>query len=194
MHTQLQKMPPALIEALSPRSANLPMNPPNAVKNIKKTKNDAQTKAAPPAINPDKIDEKWRPASMVKEPGSDGDAYLTGKKLGRGGFAVCFEGRSERTRDVFALKVVKSHVEQKKQLEKVRSYLQLEQVVADRHQSFKLNCRSMRRCTTLALLNSIVLSLSTTIPTWFSNYVPTVRSWIWSRTEGHSACRKFVDT
>jgi hypothetical protein len=109
-------MPPAHMEALSPRSANLPMKPPPATK---KAKNDTRTKSAQPTVNPDKIDEKWRPAGIVKEPGPDGDAYLTGKKLGRGGFAVCFEGRSERTKDIFALKVVKSHVEQKKQLEKV---------------------------------------------------------------------------
>lgn len=109
-------MPHALMEALSPRSANLPMKPPAAVK---KTKTDTRTKATQSAANPDKIDEKWRPAGVVREPGPDGDAYLTGRKLGRGGFAVCFEGRSERNRNVFALKVVKSQVEQKKQLEKV---------------------------------------------------------------------------
>lgn len=107
------------------------MNPPNVVKNIKNIKNDARTKVALPVVNPDKIDEKWRPTSVIKEPGPDGDAYVTGKKLGRGGFAVCFEGRSERSREVFALKIVKSHVEQKKQLEKVRIRLQLEKVVAD---------------------------------------------------------------
>lgn len=109
-------MPPVHMEALSYRPANLPMNPPAA---YKKDKIDARSKPAQPAVNRDKIDEKWRPAAVVREPGSDGDAYLTGKKLGRGGFAVCFEGRSERTRDIVALKVVKSHVEQKKQLEKV---------------------------------------------------------------------------
>lgn len=56
---------------------------------------------------------------MITEPGPDGDTYLTGKKLGRGGFAVCFEGKSELSRQVYAMKVVKSQVEQKKQLEKV---------------------------------------------------------------------------
>ena len=106
----------AAMEALSPRSANLPMKPPAA---IKKPKTDTRTKPAQSAINPDKIDERWKPAAVVREPGPDGDAYLTGKKLGRGGFAVCFEGRSERTREVFALKVVRSNVQQKKQLEKV---------------------------------------------------------------------------
>jgi serine/threonine protein kinase len=109
-------MPYTPLEALSPRSANLPMKPPAA---IKKPKLDTRTKPASSVINPDKIEEKWRPAPVIKEPGPDGDAYLTGKKLGRGGFAVCFEGRSERTKEIFALKVVKSQVEQKKQLEKV---------------------------------------------------------------------------
>lgn len=109
-------MPPTPMEALSPRSANLPMKPPAA---IKKTKTDTRTKPAQSAINPDKIEERWRPAGVVREPGPDGDAYLTGKKLGRGGFAVCFEGRSERTKEILALKVVKSQVQQKKQLEKV---------------------------------------------------------------------------
>lgn len=104
------------MEALSPRPANLPMKPPPA---IKKTKPDSRTTPAQSSINPDKIDERWRPAAALQEPGPDGDTYLTGKKLGRGGFAVCFEGRSQRTKDTFALKVVKSRVEQKKQLEKV---------------------------------------------------------------------------
>ncbi|KAF7510707.1 hypothetical protein GJ744_006073 [Endocarpon pusillum] len=110
------------MEALSPRSANLPMKPPTAVK---KTKVDTRAKPAQSGVNPDKIDEKWRPAAVIKEPEPEGDTYLTGKKLGRGGFAVCFEGRSERTAEIFALKVVKSHVEQKKQLEKFRTELQI---------------------------------------------------------------------
>lgn len=115
-YLHLRNMPDAPMEALSPRPANLPMKPPAAVK---KTKTDTQSKSAQSVTNPDKIDEKWRPANIVKEPGAGGDAYLTGKKLGRGGFAVCFEGRSEQTKEIFALKVVKSQVEQKKQLEKV---------------------------------------------------------------------------
>ena len=111
------------MEALSPRSANLPMKPPTATKKIK---TDTRTKSAQSVTNPDKIDEKWRPANIVREPGAKGDAYLTGKKLGRGGFAVCFEGRSEQSKEIFALKVVKSHVEQKKQLEKVELSMALE--------------------------------------------------------------------
>ena len=91
------------------------MKPPAA---MKKTKIESRPKSAEPAINLDRIAEDWLPAAVVKEPKPEGDAYMTGRKLGRGGFAVCFAGRSQRTRDVFALKVVKSHVEQKRQLEK----------------------------------------------------------------------------
>ena len=48
-----------------------------------------------------------------------------GRKLGKGGFAVCFEGRSTKTAEVFALKVVKAKVEQKKMMEKFRTELQI---------------------------------------------------------------------
>ena len=92
------------------------MQPSSAAQRVK---SESRTRSTHPTTNPDKIDEEWRPAPTVSEPGSGGDAYLIGKKLGRGGFAVCFGGRSERTRQAFALKVVKSKVEQKKQLEKV---------------------------------------------------------------------------
>ena len=88
---------------------------------MKNTKTETRKRPVEKNHNPDKIDDKWRPADVIREPGLEGDAYITGKKLGKGGFAVCFEGRSRKTSDIYALKVVKSHVEQKKQLEKVGS-------------------------------------------------------------------------
>jgi serine/threonine protein kinase len=106
------------MEVLSPRSANVPMK---TETDMKKTKLETRKKSVERAQNPDKIEDKWRPADVIREPGSEGDAYITGKKLGKGGFAVCFEGRSKKTSEIYALKVVKSHVEQKKQLEKVSS-------------------------------------------------------------------------
>ena len=158
------------MEALSPRSANLPMKPPTAVK---KTKFDTRAKPAQSGVNPDKIDEKWRPAAVIKEPESEGDTYFTGKKLGRGGFAVCFEGRSERTAEIFALKVVKSHVEQKKQLEKVEFNFRWKKSSADGASSFERSCKSMRKCTILASSNFIVRSLLKVILTLSSSYAPT---------------------
>lgn len=75
--------------------------------------------------NPDRIDDKWRPPTTITEPGSAPETYSTGRKLGKGGFAVCFEGKSKRTSEVFALKVVKAKVEQKKMMEKFRTELQI---------------------------------------------------------------------
>jgi serine/threonine protein kinase len=88
---------------------------------MKNTKTETRKRPVEKNHNPDKIEDKWRPADVIREPGLEGDAYITGKKLGKGGFAVCFEGRSQKTSEIYALKVVKSHVEQKKQLEKVSS-------------------------------------------------------------------------
>ena len=99
------------MEALSPRSTNLPSR---ARRDMKKPAATATKKIQ----NNDKIDDKWRPAPSVPEPGN-GHTYITGKKLGKGGFAVCFEGIESKTEKIYALKVVRSHVEQKKQLEKV---------------------------------------------------------------------------
>src|SRR5437660_10472794 len=104
------------MEVLSPRSANVPIK---GQSNMKKTKTETGKRPVEKPHNPDKIEDKWRPADVVKEPGLEGDAYITGKKLGKGGFAVCFEGRSQKTSEIYALKVVKSHVGQKRQLEKV---------------------------------------------------------------------------
>ena len=106
------------MEVLLPRSANVPIKSQSDMKN---TKTETQKRPVEKNHNPDKIEDKWRPADVVREPGLEGDAYITGKKLGKGGFAVCFQGRSRKTSDIYALKVVKSHLEQKKQLEKVGS-------------------------------------------------------------------------
>ena len=101
------------MEPLSPRSANIP---PRTRVTMKKTKVDNKPRAGDKYVNRDKIEDRWRPASLVVEPGQDPEAYHTGRKLGKGGFAVCFEGTLKRTGQVFALKVVKSNVEQRKQL------------------------------------------------------------------------------
>src|SRR5882757_440856 len=109
------------MEVLSPRSANLPMPPP---KTTKKSKPDSKPKPEEKPTNPDRIDDKWRPPSSITEPGSSPETYLMGKKLGKGGFAVCFEGKTKKNSQVFALKVVKAKVEQKKMMEKFRTELQ----------------------------------------------------------------------
>ena len=114
--------PSAAMEVLSPRSANLPMKPPPDMKKIKQEKKPKADEKPP---NPGRIDDKWRPPATVQEPSIDGETYLVGKKLGKGGFAVCFEGISHKDSKRYALKVVKAKVEQKKMMEKFRTELQI---------------------------------------------------------------------
>ena len=148
---------------------------------MKKTKTETRKNKDDKDKNPDKIEDKWRPSDVVKEPGADGEAYLIGKKLGKGGFAVCFEGRSERTSELYALKVVKSHVEQKKQLEKVSTFFNHYQPSLTHCDSSVPSFKSMRKCITPILSNSTGPFLLENILMLSSNSVPTVPSWIWSK-------------
>lgn len=59
------------------------------------------------------------PPSLVVEPEEDGEQYSTGAFLGKGGFAICYEGTLLRNGRVFAMKVVRSEMAQKKMQEKV---------------------------------------------------------------------------
>lgn len=64
------------------------------------------------------------PPSIVTEPEEDAEQYSIGGFLGKGGFAVCYEGTLARNGRVFAMKVVKSQMPQKKMEEKVQRPLQ----------------------------------------------------------------------
>lgn len=64
------------------------------------------------------------PPSIVTEPEEDAEQYSIGGFLGKGGFAVCYEGTLARNGRVFAMKVVKSQMPQKKMEEKVQPPLQ----------------------------------------------------------------------
>lgn len=94
---------------------------------VKTARLPAEPPSKPPEKpnNPDRIDDKWRPPVAVTEPGDTGLVYVVGKKLGKGGFAVCFEGTTQNTGELFALKVVKAKVEQKKMMEKFRTEMQI---------------------------------------------------------------------
>lgn len=59
------------------------------------------------------------PPSIVPEPEDGRERYSIGGFLGKGGFAVCYEGTLARNGRVFAMKVVKSQMPQKKMEEKV---------------------------------------------------------------------------
>src|SRR5215471_10384251 len=101
------------MEALSPRSANIPPKP--KVDLMKKAStNDAVAQKTSQSKN-----HPAPPPSIVREPAPDGEQYLAGSFLGKGGFAICYEGSLARNGRVFAMKVVKSDMPQKKMEEKV---------------------------------------------------------------------------
>lgn len=101
------------MEALSPRSTNI----------LPKPKTDPMTKAGAEDAQPQKARSAKNhappPPPTVREPEEGGEEYITGKFLGKGGFAVCYEGRLARSNKVYAMKVVKSEMNQKKMEEKV---------------------------------------------------------------------------
>ncbi|CAJ2501703.1 Uu.00g045560.m01.CDS01 [Anthostomella pinea] len=108
----------AYTDALSPRDANaqLPHRATEVakVKPIVASKPPQKEKELPP-----------QPPLQVQEPPSsdrrDGATYQVGKMLGKGGFAVCYEGQLPGHRKKYALKIVKckmpSKMEQKFQTE-----------------------------------------------------------------------------
>ncbi|OJD19954.1 PLK protein kinase [Emergomyces pasteurianus Ep9510] len=107
------------MEALSPRSTNI----------LPKPKTDPMTKASAKDVPPQKARPSKNhappPPPTVHEPEDGGEEYITGRFLGKGGFAVCYEGRLARNNRVFAMKVVKSEMNQKKMEEKFRTELQI---------------------------------------------------------------------
>lgn len=105
------------MEALSPRSTNLPLKHQASATHKKVDRHapppPAAVKAALSKIHPPP------PPAIVTEPGDDGEQYSTGMFLGKGGFAIVYEGRLLRNGRVFALKVVRSEMTQRKMAEKV---------------------------------------------------------------------------
>lgn len=102
-------------DALSPRDANA-QRPPRAADNAK-----VKAGLASKAAQKDKEHPPPPPAHVSEPPSSDrrdGATYQVGKMLGKGGFAVCYEGSLSRKK--YALKIVKSKMpskmEQKVQL------------------------------------------------------------------------------
>lgn len=91
------------MEALSPRDANAQRLPKAAEL---KARSAAQVKAAKNKEHPPP------PPSEISEPESEdrpnGAVYQVGKLLGKGGFAICYEGQMVPTKQKYALKIVKS--------------------------------------------------------------------------------------
>lgn len=105
------------MEALSPRSTNQMIKPKPGMDRKVLDKNAAAAGAGQKAA-PSK-NHAAPPPSIVPEPEDGGEKYSIGAFLGKGGFAVCYEGTLARNGRVFAMKVVKSQMPQKKMEEKV---------------------------------------------------------------------------
>ncbi|KAL9598906.1 MAG: hypothetical protein Q9219_004171 [cf. Caloplaca sp. 3 TL-2023] len=107
--------------ALSPRSVNIQMKqrtiqPKTTEQEVKFTK--PKDHASPP------------PSMVLQPPGSPGELtvqYRIGKELGKGGFAICYEGQQRGLHggQTYALKIVKAFMAQKKMEEKFRTELQI---------------------------------------------------------------------
>lgn len=60
------------------------------------------------------------PPDVIYEPGSN-EQYYPGQLLGKGGFALCYEGRLARSNKLLALKVVPRKLDSAKMEAKVRA-------------------------------------------------------------------------
>lgn len=105
------------MEALSPRSTNQMLKPKVPMERKVLDRNAAAASAAQKAAS--SKNHAPPPPPIVSEPSEDGERYRTGNFLGKGGFAVCYEGTLQRNGRVFAMKVVRSEMTQKKMQEKV---------------------------------------------------------------------------
>ncbi|GAB1310404.1 Cell cycle serine/threonine-protein kinase [Madurella fahalii] len=115
------------MDALSPRDANAQRLPRT---NELKTKAAAQLKTAR-----DKEHPPPPPSNVVEPPSSDrkdGVVYQVGKLLGKGGFAICYEGKAAGSARRIALKIVKSQMPTKME-QKFQTELQIHSKM--RHQN-----------------------------------------------------------
>ena len=104
------------IEPLSPRNANAQIKP--RIAEGKPQQQDApftsRKEHAPPP--PSSI---WQPPQVPDGPSVE---YKTGKELGKGGFAICYEGTQcgGNGAQLYALKIMRAKLSQKKMEDKVR--------------------------------------------------------------------------
>ncbi|KAI9835742.1 MAG: hypothetical protein M1819_001920 [Sarea resinae] len=121
------------MEALSPLSVNVQVKP-KAVSSKQQLDNKAAIAKATLSKTQKPRDHAAAPPNYVYEPcgpnGEPGEQYSTGAFLGKGGFAICYEGelrdqQMKSTGHLFALKIVKAKLSAKKAEEKFRTELQI---------------------------------------------------------------------
>ncbi|KAI1341633.1 kinase-like protein [Xylariaceae sp. FL0016] len=137
----------AYTDALSPRDANVQL-PHRAVE-------PAKTKVAVASKPPIKEKElPIQPPLQVPEPPSfdrkDGATYQVGKMLGKGGFAVCYEGQLPGHKKKYALKIVKSKMPSKME-QKFQTELQIHSKMQQQNIVQFLRAFSFDNCTYLVL-------------------------------------------
>ncbi|KAI0176204.1 kinase-like protein [Hypoxylon sp. FL1284] len=137
-------------DALSPRDANVQR--PHRVVDVAKTK-------MPPPSKPVQKEKELppQPPSVVCEPPSfdrkDGAAYQVGKMLGKGGFAVCYEGylpAKGGSKKKYALKIVRSKMPSKME-QKFQTELQIHSKMKHPNIVQFLRAFSFESCTYLIL-------------------------------------------
>ncbi|KAL2041555.1 hypothetical protein N7G274_005937 [Stereocaulon virgatum] len=120
------------MEALSPRSANIQVKPRLMKQKELVEEEDKKADAAKKALK-EKEYAPVPPEWVLQPPIAKGglaEKFRTGRCIGKGGFAMCYEGelRSKQqgmNKTIFALKVVKAKMSQKKMEEKFRTELQI---------------------------------------------------------------------
>ncbi|KAJ2900506.1 uncharacterized protein MKZ38_002411 [Zalerion maritima] len=130
------------MEALSPRDINAQRPRQNELK----SKATAMTKAGKEHPPPP-------PAEVYEPPSSDrkdGATYTVGKMLGKGGFAVCYDGKLAPTRERYALKIVKSQMPSKME-QKFQTELQIHSKMRNQNIVQFLRAFAFDNCTYLVL-------------------------------------------
>ena len=117
------------VEPLSPKSANIQYKPKTGKQQETKDMVDEEARRIEAAKKAAKEKEyaPIPPEWVVQPPVSKGglaEKYRTGKLLGKGGFAMAYEGElrnknSDMNHKVFALKVVRAQMSQRKMEDKV---------------------------------------------------------------------------
>ena len=116
------------MEALSPRSTNVQARPKFSKLKEKELADDEAKKAE--AAKKASKEKEYAPAppEWVLQPpitkGGLAEKFRTGKCLGKGGFAICYEGELRNKgkgagKTTFALKIVKTHMNLRKMEDKV---------------------------------------------------------------------------
>ncbi|KAI2635914.1 Pkinase-domain-containing protein [Xylaria nigripes] len=137
----------ALTDALSPRDVNAQL--------ASRPVEFAKPKAAVASKPPQKEKEPpVQPPPQVFEPPStdrkDGAVYQIGKMLGKGGFAVCYEGQLPGHRKKYALKIVRSKMPSKME-QKFQTELQIHSKMRHHNIVQFLRAFSFDSCTYLVL-------------------------------------------